>query len=137
MNSRRRSSGYKMQLCTGTSGRKDVRKCMGTGSIWNARHIIKNGLLFHVQQIEGKESKQLVLPKARRSEVRALAHDMPCGGRFSKKKLSSAFGMRFSGLLWWEMLRSTPKPIIAVKCFLGENNRPRADNAVNEARTTI
>ncbi|XP_040066957.1 uncharacterized protein LOC120840462 [Ixodes scapularis] len=48
--------------------------------------LIEGNLLYHTEQIDGKECKQLVLPKPRREEVLQLAHDMPCGGHFSQKK---------------------------------------------------
>lgn len=48
--------------------------------------IVEDGLLFHEEKNDRGACKQLVLPKSRRAEVLALAHDSPWGGHFSGKK---------------------------------------------------
>ncbi|KAH7955875.1 hypothetical protein HPB52_004831 [Rhipicephalus sanguineus] len=49
--------------------------------------MFTDGLLFHRELLNGRQCNQLVLPETRRREVLELAHDAPCGGHFSGKKM--------------------------------------------------
>ncbi|XP_040074259.1 uncharacterized protein LOC115320635 [Ixodes scapularis] len=67
--------------------------------------VIRNGLLFHEQEVEGKKEMQLVLPKSRHAEVLRLAHDTPCGGHFSQKKTKQ----RIRSAFFWPTMAADVK----------------------------
>lgn len=67
---------------------------------------IEDCLLFHVERIEGKDNKRLVLPKACRQKVRALVHGMACGGHYSQKKTKQCIRSAF---FWHTMVADVKK----------------------------
>lgn len=67
--------------------------------------VIEDGLLFHLEAIDGRRCKQLVLPESRRKEVLVLAHDRPCGGHFSQKKTKQ----RIRSAFFWPNLAGDVK----------------------------
>lgn len=62
--------------------------------------LLDNGLLYHMEEINGKRQRQLVLPLARRKEVLQLAHDRPVGGHLSAKKTKA----RIRSAFFWPTL---------------------------------
>ena len=63
----------------------------------NTQYYVRSldGLLFHVENVNGREVHQLVLPKIRRQEVLKLAHDSEWAGHLAYKKTKQRINMVF------------------------------------------
>ena len=63
----------------------------------NTQYYVRSldGLLFHVENVNGREVHQLVLPKNRRQAVLKLAHDAEWAGHLAYKKTKQRINMVF------------------------------------------
>ncbi|XP_042148076.1 uncharacterized protein LOC121836861 [Ixodes scapularis] len=59
--------------------------------------VVREGLLYHKDDVDGRPCEQAVLPASRREKVLELAHDSPWGGHFSQKKTKK----RIKGAFFW------------------------------------
>ncbi|XP_040061897.1 uncharacterized protein LOC120836874 [Ixodes scapularis] len=59
--------------------------------------VVREGLLYHKDDVDGRHCEQVVLPASRREKVLELAHDSPWGGHFSQKKTKK----RIKGAFFW------------------------------------
>ena len=73
----------------------------------NTQYYVRSldGLLFHVENVNGREVHQLVLPKIRRQEVLKLAHDSEWAGHLAYKKTKQ----RINRVFFWPKMKEDIK----------------------------
>ena len=74
-----------------------LKEAIESLKIKNTQYYVRSldGLLFHVENVNGREVHQLVLPKNRRQEVLKLAHDSEWAGHLAYKKTKQRINMVF------------------------------------------
>jgi len=55
---------------------KKLSGCFSMAQRGKGNHILKDGLLFHVEKLFGQSFENLVVPEGRRNQVLKLAHEM-------------------------------------------------------------
>jgi len=68
----------------------------------NGHIFVKNGILYHREEVGGHEVKQLCVPHGRRLQVMRLAHDTVVSGQLGKQKTSERIRVSF---FWPNMKR--------------------------------
>lgn len=71
--------------------------------------FVRDGLLFHRDEFEGKSCKEIVLPSKWWRSALELAHDTPCGGHISQRKTKQ----RTRNAFFWPTMGSRCQKILS------------------------
>ena len=82
-----------------------LKRCWSWANLGKGNFYIRNGILYHLDQVLGQRVEQLCLPKGRRLQVCKLAHDL-ChqGYKKTKEKIRLSF--------YWDSMNKTVKEYV-------------------------
>jgi len=86
----------------------NLTQCWDMAKANKGDFIIDNGVLYHVDKVEGQRICQLCVPSSRRDSVMRLAHDSVFSGHLGEKKTRERIRLSF----FWPQMRHSVKQYV-------------------------